>query len=399
MRTPDLTPEAARDLAAIEDALAGRTVEPDLTDLGELALALRDERPEISEDFAASLDARRWGERERRRRKSREVWPGFAPAFAASILLALVVSVAVLGGGGDDGEMGSSGSSEGGGSVAASEVQDAGGGEEAASSAPGAASRAKPTASDVEPLPPAAVGGGGNAASDSLRNRMIERSASLTLAARPRDVDKVAAGVLRVTDAVGGFVRNSTVASSTDGGGGTFELRIPTARLNRALADLSQLARVRERTQSSQDITGSFVSARDRLQDAEAERRALLRALSRATTLNETAGIRARLRLVGEEIAAAKRGVARVRNRASYSTVAVTLIGDRTLGSGDPGDDGSSWSPGDAWRDAGRILEVAAGVALIALAVLLPLSLVALAAWVAARQVTRRRRERALDAV
>jgi hypothetical protein len=77
----------------------------------------------------------------------------------------------------------------------------------------------------------------------------------------------------------------------------------------------------------------------------------------------------------------------------------VTLIGDRTLGSGDPGDDGSSWSPGDAWRDAGRILEVAAGVALIALAVLLPLSLVALAAWVAARQVTRRRRERALDAV
>lgn len=397
MRTPDLTPEAARELAAIEDALAGRTVEPDLTDLGELALALRDERPEISEDFAASLDARRWGERERRRRKSRGVWPGFAPAFAASILLALVVSVAVLGGGGDDGEMASSG--EGAGSVAASDVQDAGGGDQAASSAPGAASRAKPTASDVEPLPPAAVGGGGNAASDKLRNRMTERSASLTLAARPRDVDKVAAGVLRVTDAVGGFVRNSTVASSTDGGGGTFELRIPTARLNRALADLSRLARVRERTQSSQDITGSFVSARDRLQDAEAERRALLRALSRATTLNETAGIRARLRLVGEEIAAAKRGVAKVRNRASYSTVAVTLIGDRTLGSGDPGDDGSSWSPGDAWRDAGRILEVAAGVALIALAVLLPLSLVALAAWVAARQVTRRRRERALDAI
>ena len=53
---------------------------------------------------------------------------------------------------------------------------------------------------------------------------------------------------------------------------------------------------------------------------------------------------------------------------------------------------------GSAWHDAVRVLTVAAGVALIALAVLLPVALlVALAAWILAG-VRRHRREAALDA-
>ena len=40
------TPETlTRELAALDDALAGRPVDPDLADLAELAVALRDERP------------------------------------------------------------------------------------------------------------------------------------------------------------------------------------------------------------------------------------------------------------------------------------------------------------------------------------------------------------------
>ena len=56
------------------------------------------------------------------------------------------------------------------------------------------------------------------------------------------------------------------------------------------------------------------------------------------------------------------------------------------------------WTPRDALGDAGRVLEVAAGVALVALAVLLPLALLALIAWPLGRAVQRRRREGALDA-
>ena len=48
---PELTPDVERELAALDDALAGRRVAPDLTELGELALALRDERPAPGPSF------------------------------------------------------------------------------------------------------------------------------------------------------------------------------------------------------------------------------------------------------------------------------------------------------------------------------------------------------------
>ena len=53
------TPETlTRELAALDDALAGRPVDPDLADLAELAVLVRDERPVPDPAFARSLDAR-----------------------------------------------------------------------------------------------------------------------------------------------------------------------------------------------------------------------------------------------------------------------------------------------------------------------------------------------------
>ena len=197
-----------------------------------------------------------------------------------------------------------------------------------------------------------------------------------------------------MTDTVGGFVANSSVASGS-GSGGSFELRIPNARLNKALAELSKLATVRERTQSSTDITAETVSARGRLREARREREGLLRALANATTLNETEAVKARLRSVNARIASARASVKRVANRAAYANVSVELVADRG-GAAAPIDDGR-WTPGDALRDAVRVLEVAAGIAVIVLALLLPLALLAGLGALASRMFGHRRRERALD--
>jgi uncharacterized protein with NAD-binding domain and iron-sulfur cluster len=234
------------------------------------------------------------------------------------------------------------------------------------------------------------------APADRASRRSVERSAEMVLAAQPRDIDRAASEILRITDDLGGYVASSTVSS---GSSGQFELRVPEGRLQTALSRLSRVAKVRERTQRAQDITGTVVSVRGRLTDARTERRSLLRQLARATTPNQTSSIRARLRLVSREIAARQRDLRQVQARASRSSIAVTLLADHRAAAGAGAHSSGGWTPGDALDDAARILEVTAGVLLVGLALLLPLGLVGLLVWLAARQAAQRRRERALDAV
>jgi hypothetical protein len=394
-----LTPEMIRELAALDAALAGEPVEPDLADLAELSALLREERPEPDPTFARALDDR-VTRGFPRRAQGRAVpaphgaarlrgWlsgalrsPLALGSAATVVVVAVVVGLSQLPGNSDD-------SGGGGGSSTVSreaaqpsvESQSA----DSAKDSAGAASGVAPAAA-----PPA---GGGSPRSDSRTQRFVERSAALTLAARPQELDDVADGVVNVTDSVGGFVGSSSVTSGREA---NFELRIPSAQLQRALRDLSRLAHVRERTQATQDITSSVVSARDRLQDARAERASLLRRLSRADTDAESARLRARLRAVSRDIARSKAALSRVENRARYANVSVQVVADRSAAATD---DGGAWTPGDALHDAGRILEVAAGVAVVAGAAMLPLALVAALAWLAGRRAVRRRREAALDAV
>jgi Domain of unknown function (DUF4349) len=396
---PEQTPDVERELAALDDALAGRRVAPDLTELGELAVALREERSEPSLAFGTALDekvARGFRHPGPRRASGRRRWRDWltpALAMTATVMLVAVVAVSLPSGRNDMEELGSNGAASGaGGGASASSAQ-----EDAPQSA--RESGGADAATLAEPLPPGSVPpapGAGSPGSDGRDRRSVERSASLTLATRPRDIDAVSARIQDVTRQQGGFVVSSTVNSSQNGGGGTFELRVPTRNLDAAMAALSRLGNVRERAQRSQDITAATVSARSTLADARAERKSLLRQLGEAVTLTQTESIRERLKLVSREIERARADVRRVNNRAAFSTVSVTLVADRSATAA--GDD-DSWTPGDAAKDALRVLEVIAGVALIALAVALPLALLAALGALAARWSRRRRREQALDAV
>jgi hypothetical protein len=371
------------------------TLPPDLAELGEL---LREDPPRPDAAWARRLDSRAAAGFPRPPRRSpwailRTHRRALVPAVSFACVALLVVGISSMnlsssddagssGGGAASSDEGASSGSAGGGAEPA-----AGRGGDAIAEDSGGGSVAAP-----KMAPPSSAGGrAGGALSDGRRTRAQERSAALTLATRPRRIEDVAAGILRVTDAAGGFVASSSVGNS----GGTFELRIPVARLDKAVADLSRLAKVRERTQSSRDITAETVSARERLREARREREGLLRALANATTLNETEAVKARLRDVNRQIASARASLRRVVNRATYANVSVQLVAERA-GTVVPDDDGR-WTPADALRDAGRVLEVAAGVALILLAVALPLALLAGLGAAGARLAGRRRRERALD--
>ena len=81
--------------------------------------------------------------------------------------------------------------------------------------------------------------------------------------------------------------------------------------------------------------------------------------------------------------------------RVRYATVDLAVHGERPAAVRRPSPAGG-WTPGDAWRDARRVLEVVAGVAIVVFAVALPWALLGAAVVAAGRALRRRRREAAL---
>ncbi len=356
-----LTPEQERDLEAIDGALAGAAVESQLRDLEELVLDVRATAPQMSPGFAARLEHElSEGFPAPREQPSRVRRPGrrwlLLPAVGslAAVVVALVV---VFGDGGDQRPLGAR-----------------------AEPAPTASSAARARSTPSVDL--------------NRSQRKVEHSASLALQAPEGGFDSATDAVNATVARFGGIVASAQIgASDADGGEATYDLRIPSDRLNRALAALAQLGHVTERSQSLEDITGSFGSAQERLTDARAERRGLLRALERATTQAQIDSLKAQLRGVGGRIGRLKGQLASLRRRADLATVGLTI---RSTGeAGETG--GGAWTPGDAAGDAVRVLEVLAGVLLIALALLVPAGLIVALIALAVRFGRRRRREAALD--
>jgi hypothetical protein len=416
MRQRDpLSPEEARELDALERALAGDPVDSDLRELERLVNDIRATAPEMSPGFAARLEHEvaegfpQSQEHPAPRGRARRL--GVLIPAGGMLAAALVALVVVLGGhGGNDAATSeSSPPAEIASGTAGPAVDSAGAGASSGESAPPAAAKAAPApaspgagvAADQSTTQSQARRSSGSATSNlagpSSAPRKQERSALLALRVPNSKVDSTSDGVIRTVDHFGGIIASSSSATQGSHGEATFELRIPTDNLDDALAALSRLGHVTERQQNLVDITGSFTSAQDRLSDARAERRGLLKALGRATTQQQIDSLKARLRNVRSQIARLNGDLDALRRRADLSSVSLVVRGTAAEPGGGSGSGDGGWSPGDAARDAVRVLEVIAGVALIALAIAAPLGLLAALVAIGVRVTRRRRREGALD--
>jgi hypothetical protein len=221
--------------------------------------------------------------------------------------------------------------------------------------------------------------------------RVQQLAASISLAAAAKDIQATADRVSQLAVSDGGYVQSSHVQVQRGGTNeATLTLQLPSAKLSSGLASLGALAPVRSESQSLQDITDEYSAARRRVADADAERQALLRALSAATTEGQIDSLRERLSANRSGISRARSAVQALSRRAGTAEVAVTIGAGAASGS-----EGLTFHRG--LHDAGRVLTVAAVVLLIALAVLVPLALL-LAATLGGRSAWRRhRRERVLD--
>jgi hypothetical protein len=230
--------------------------------------------------------------------------------------------------------------------------------------------------------------------SGRLDNRAVERSATLVLGAAPADVADDSSQVFEVVQAHDGIVmRSSTHEGEPGQAGATFELLIPSAKLSDALAELSAIDEVRSRQEATADITAPTVNVTELLRDSKARIDSLLAQLEGAETESEREAVEAELSQERRHRAALRAQLQHLQQRADLSRVLVRI---ETGAEDESGSGGGTWGIDDALGDAGQILAVAAAVAVVGLAILGPIALIALLAWLTHRAWVRRERRRVL---
>jgi len=412
-RETELTAEVERELRALDEALAGLPVDPELQGVADFARELRAERPEPSDEFAEELDAqaavgfsgggsrldavrdrlsdlRTWRPMSGSLMRRSAVWGG---AFATLLIgLVVVVSVVQLGGGSVDGDDDSGAGAEvaaesideatgaeGGGEAAAPQAQRAEPGVDAAAGADDAATLIAPPV--PEPIDPGQPG-----------DRAVQRDAQLELSTSPEGVRRVADEAIEVVEANDGIVFFSEI---TDNGDETsralLNVSVPSEKLSATLSRLSDLATVETRRDAGQDITAQFNSTRDRLKDLRAEREGVRNRLANATTDERAAELRRQLRRLDRQIGFARADKQQLDTLVERAPITLTIRGNGT-------DDTTSGTIGNAADDAVDVLKFIAAIAIVSGAVILPLATLLLIGWLIRRWVVDRRREQALDA-
>jgi hypothetical protein len=226
-------------------------------------------------------------------------------------------------------------------------------------------------------------------------HRDVERSAEMVLGTDPAGVGGDAAQVFDAVHAVDGIVLSSSVSGGAAGkAGASFDLLIPSAKLGDALAAFSAIDVVVSRHEATDDITAPTVRVGEHLRDSRATIDGLLVQLAGADTDGERAEVEAELRAERRHAAALRSQATTLDRRANLSRVTLRI---ETGAAATRRDDGGGWGIGDALGDAGHILAIAAGVTIVGLAILAPLFLIALLAWLANRARIRRGRERVLS--
>ena len=231
--------------------------------------------------------------------------------------------------------------------------------------------------------------------SRNVHRRAVERSAEIVLAAEPGDVGEDSSEVFEVVHAHDGIVMSSSTREGKPGqAGARFELLLPSDDLGDSLAALSAIDEVRSRHEATTDITAPTVDTAELLRDSQARIDSLLAQLESAETEGEREAVEAELQQERRHRARLRASLQHLEHRASFSRV---LLRIETGGAEEPSSGGGTWGVGDALDDAGKILAVAAAVAVVGLAILGPVALIALLAWLSHRAWVRRERRRVLS--
>jgi hypothetical protein len=219
-------------------------------------------------------------------------------------------------------------------------------------------------------------------------------SATLTVEVKDANaVSHAAQSALDLTRSLGGYVVASSVATGEEGSA-SLTVRVPVAKVQEAIAGLSDLGRLVSQQVTIDDLQQNL----DELTRREAVVRtqiARIRARLESETLDEEtqAVLRARLQTLRTELVSIRGGLAATNAEARMSTIQLAVV--------TPGASGAVVPPSRIDRTIDEALNVLAWQGVVALGLLIvlaPIALVGFAAWLGHRLYRRHEEERLLAA-
>jgi hypothetical protein len=240
----------------------------------------------------------------------------------------------------------------------------------------------------IPAVPPPVVPSAGSAGRLPLVGPQIVKTARLSLEVRKGGFDEAFRQASLVAAKYGGFVDSSSAQGRAGARSGSVEVRVPSQSFERALSDIGALGTVEGESVSGDDVSSQYVDLQARIKAWEAQESVLLGLMSKATTVQDTLRVQSNLQDVQLEIERLKGQLRVLQDQTDNATIAVSMreAGSRIVKQPERA---TPWLPSfrQAWHDAVSGLVSVLFVVLVGLGYLVPITLLALAAWLGYRRL------------
>lgn len=211
----------------------------------------------------------------------------------------------------------------------------------------------------------------------------VIRTAELGVVIPRESFDDRFAEAAEAADANGGFVATSTTRERS----GTLTVRVPAANFDETLRALRELGEIEVQTIQGRDVTADYVDLRARMRIAKARREVLLGLMEEATSIEQTIRVQNALDDTQLRIEELQGQLRFLDDRTSLATIRVQLREEGV----EPSEDVDRPSIPNAFeRSVAGFVGVIAGV-VVGLGYVIPVALIALAAWFIVSRIRRRR--------
>jgi hypothetical protein len=179
-------------------------------------------------------------------------------------------------------------------------------------------------------------GAGSNAASGRSTSAIAEAAVpsldrmvvtNVTLALSVDNAVDAARLAERIADRYSGFVAGSNVRDSEGGREASVTIRVPSARLSEALADLRGIGRrVTDESRTTQDVTEEYTDVESNARNLRATEAQILALMERATKVEEVLVLQRELTGIRGQIERLEGRRRVLENRSDFATIAMKLV-------------------------------------------------------------------------